>query len=218
MPLPTDEALRKSLNKLKETYERDKKRFDEQEALKEWTIDPLLPLAHCVLKPCTTEDWFASEKLRRLDKGLTNAIGIFHEDVLKSLEGWHKPTRGFDLRNDDRKIVAEVKNKHNTMNSSSADRIYGDMYHFIRQHPDWISYLVMIVPKNGGMDTEWKISGRETCEQIRKIDGASFYDLATGEADALNSIYHSLYRFLKIEGNLEALIEELFEYAYGRSE
>ena len=57
---------------------------------------------------------------RQIDKSNTNHIGYFHQNIFKFIGGkdWVVPTKGFDIENHKKKIFVEMKNKHNTMNSS----------------------------------------------------------------------------------------------------
>ena len=61
---------------------------------------------HTVYSGVATDDeWFKLEKIRRMDKAFTNQIGLFHEKILSSVEGAHKPTGGFDLSNEQKKTL-----------------------------------------------------------------------------------------------------------------
>ncbi len=61
-----------------------------------------------------------SEVLRQIDKSNTNHIGYFHQNIFGYLgKGWEIPTQGYDIINLDLMYFIEMKNKHNTMNSSS---------------------------------------------------------------------------------------------------
>ena len=134
-----------------------------------------------------------------MDKAFTNQIGVFHEKILSSVEGWHKPSGGFDLANSSRKIIVEIKNKHNTMNSSSASDTYEKCYRYHRTNREWTVYLAYVVPKRGIIDAPWVTSGRAPNDKIRVIDGATLYDMVTQEDNSLRKIY------LKIIGLLDRL-------------
>lgn len=42
--------------------------------------------------------------------------------------GWSVPKEGFDIVNEKKKIFVEMKNKHNTMNSSSSQNAPADLF------------------------------------------------------------------------------------------
>jgi hypothetical protein len=76
-----------------------------------------------------------SEVLRQLDKSNTNHIGYFHQNIFKYFgNGWRVPDQGFDVVNDTEKIYVEMKNKHNTMNSSSSQKTYIKMQNVLTKN------------------------------------------------------------------------------------
>ncbi len=191
MPLPTEDTLKNALSQLNNLCERNDSKFKTIDDFADTVIDPLAILTHLSFsKMGGKDDWFMAEKYRRIDKGISNAIGDFHETVLKSISGWYKPEGGFDLRNDSRKIIIEIKNKHNTMNSSSANDTYEKCYQFHRANRDWTIYLAQVLTKKGRYENEpWRLSGRSENEKIRRIDGQTLYDLVTEEKNALQKTY-----------------------------
>ena len=68
------------------------------------------------------EDLIQSEILRQIDKSINNSIGTFHEQVLGGIKGFEVgKLSGFDIKANDNTLFADIKNKHNTMNSSSSE-------------------------------------------------------------------------------------------------
>ena len=62
-----------------------------------------------------------AEILRQIDKSINNSIGTFHEEVLGGIDGFEVGNlSGFDVKATDDTLFADIKNKHNTMNSSAA--------------------------------------------------------------------------------------------------
>lgn len=65
------------------------------------------------------------EVMRQIDKTNNNAIGYFHQNIFRYVGGgWSVPSYGFDIENVEKNIFVEMKNKHNTMNSSSSQKTY----------------------------------------------------------------------------------------------
>ena len=87
------------------------------------TIDPFSAIFDAALKGVSADEWMTLELARQNQKSLQNAIGTFHQRLLGSVDGWEDQAAGgsVDLRNDARTVIAEVKNKYNTMNSSSSE-------------------------------------------------------------------------------------------------
>lgn len=120
--------------------------------------------------------------------GMANALGHFHQEILGHIPGWENHDAGYDLENTQRQLLAEVKNKHNTMNASNREKVVGDLDTAIRQKGrGWTGYLVIIVPKSPAR-YENKISAREVYE----IDGASFYEKAANHSNALHELFDVL--------------------------
>ncbi len=58
-----------------------------------------------------------------MDKSNTNHIGYFHQNIFHYFgHGWTVPIKGYDIINTEQRIYVEMKNKHNTMNSSSSQK------------------------------------------------------------------------------------------------
>lgn len=71
------------------------------------------------------EELIQSEVLRQIDKSINNSIGTFHEQILGGIKGFEIGSlSGFDIKSNDDTLFADIKNKHNTMNSSSAEALF----------------------------------------------------------------------------------------------
>lgn len=193
-----------------------KAKISEKALISDLILDPLWILLHGAFSDLNSrEELLKKERWRQLDKGFSNRIGAFHETILASVTGWHKPEGGFDLRNDQKKIIVEIKNKHNTMNSASAEKTYENCLQFYRSNRDWKVYLAHIIPRSGRTDKPWKISAREENENIRLIDGATLYEIVTEDKDALMKIYDRLPRLLKkSQLSLSPEVEQWFTQHY----
>ena len=135
-------------------------------------------------------DIVEAECIRQIDKSNTNHIGYFHQNIFKYFEGWEVPENGFDAVNEDKKIYAEIKNKHNTMNSSSSQKTYAKMQNKILRDDNATCYLVEIIAKRSG-DNPWLISldGEQISNRnIRRISIDHFYEVATGDEYAFKKL------------------------------
>ncbi len=175
---------------VKETVEKyrfsiDLKKFNKN------LIDPIKLTFDSKVYDKSLEEIIESEIIRQIDKSNTNHIGYFHQNIFKYFKGnWKVPKQGFDLINENLKIFVEMKNKHNTMNSSSAQKTYIAMQHKILQGADITCMLVEIIAKNS-QNIPWKISinGEQyNHDNIRRISIDKFYTLVTGEIDAFKKI------------------------------
>lgn len=142
------------------------------------------------------------EKNRQIQKTLQNSVGEFHQQILGSVPGWENLQTGsvVDIRNKKRKIIAEVKNKFNTTKGNHKKEIYDDLLaETTTRHKGYVSYYVETIPnKRAKYDKPFmppdnvKKSRRPENNKIRIIDGYSFYEMVTGEKNALRSLYNVL--------------------------
>ncbi len=119
-------------------------------------------------------------------RGLSNALGSFHQQVLGRVEGWENHDAGYDLENASARILAEVKNKHNTMNASNRQQVESDLDTAVRQKgAGWSGYLVIIVPRR----PQRYRAHLKTSRHVYEVDGATFYQLATGHENAIHDLF-----------------------------
>lgn len=136
-----------------------------------------------------------SEISRQMDKTINNAIGTFHEEVLGGIAGYtNAKLSGFDIKADDDTLFADIKNKHNTMNSSSAEALFQKLARYADTYKKSKCYWVQILAK-GSFNELWSgdINGKEySHSRVYKISGDKFYALLTGIDDAFYQLYKAL--------------------------
>jgi hypothetical protein len=153
--------------------------------------------------------WEISEKTRQSQKTLSNAFGTFHQNILGHIDGWKNLGIGHsaDLDCADRKIIAEVKNKYNTVTGAKQSDVYDHLEKLVMpivsKYKGYTAYYVETIPrpkrsKSQKYNVAFTPSDKQTKtakpanELIRKIDGQSFYELVTGIPDALEQLYDIL--------------------------
>lgn len=120
-------------------------------------------------------------------RGMSGSLGTFHQSILGSVGGWQNHDALYDLKHQERKIVAEVKNKWNTMNKANRRQIESDLDTSIRSlRGNWTAYLVLVIPRKPDR-YKTAISNR-----VFETDGASFYHLATGFPNAIHDLFDAL--------------------------
>lgn len=135
----------------------------------------------------TVEELVAIQNAESGLRGMSNALGNFHQSVLASVTGWRDHDAGYDLECPGSRLLAEVKNKWNTMNAANRREVVTDLQTAVRQKSGrWHGYLVLVVPRRPERYT------RELGPRVWEIDGASFYQLATGEPDAIHDLFDHL--------------------------
>ncbi|HBM4662104.1 TPA: Eco47II family restriction endonuclease, partial [Listeria innocua] len=144
------------------------------------------------------EEIIKNEILRQRDKSSNNDIGYFHQNIFQYIEGCVVPSNGWDViytnengidipdGNKVNTVFVEMKNKHNTMNSSSAAKTYIKMQNQVLQDDECACYLVEAIAKKS-QNIKWVATVDKQKVQhklIRRVSMDQFYSLVTGEQDA----------------------------------
>lgn len=151
-------------------------------------VDPIKLTFDSKVYNKTIREIIESESLRQIDKSNTNHIGYFHQNIFRYLGGsdWVVPARGFDVTNEVKKIYVEMKNKHNTMNSSSSQKTYMRMQAKLLEDRASVCMLVEVIARDS-QNILWKVrldGSPVQHENIRRVSIDHFYTLVTGEERA----------------------------------
>lgn len=151
-------------------------------------IDPIKLLFDKNVYRQTYIDVIKDELQRQRDKSNTNAIGYFHQNIFRYIDNCEVPEHGWDVivNKRDYSIFVEMKNKHNTMNSSSSQKTYTRMLRQMVDNPKDYCYLVeAIAPKSRNIPWKCSIDGESMeYEHIRRVSIDKFYWEVTGVRDA----------------------------------
>ncbi len=154
-------------------------------------IDPIKLTFDSLIYSVDIEDVVKSEALRQIDKSNTNQIGYFHQNIFQYIgENWSVPSEGFDIINESENIFVEMKNKHNTMNSSSSQKTYMKMQNTLLENSEAICMLVEVIAKQS-QDITWKISldkKKYDNRRIKRLSIDKFYELVTGDSTAFKAL------------------------------
>lgn len=158
-------------------------------------IDPIKLTFDAKVYGKSFEEIIESECIRQIDKANTNHIGYFHQNLFNYAgNGWYVPEKGFDVINDSRKIYVEMKNKHNTMNSSSGQATYMKMQKQLIKDPESTCMLVEAIATQS-QNIIWKASlngENYEHERIRRVSMDKFYEIVFGDADAFMKLCKAL--------------------------
>ncbi|MDD4622190.1 MAG: Eco47II family restriction endonuclease [Kiritimatiellae bacterium] len=141
------------------------------------------------------EDVIDAEIIRQLNKTNENLIGYFHQNIFKYIgNGWEVPATGadgWDVENHNRNMFAEFKNKHNTMNDSSAKSVHSRMRGLVEGNRNAVCYLVEVIAKFS-QDIPWKRAATplraDRQERLRRISIDRFYEIVTGDVCAFGKL------------------------------
>ena len=168
-------------------------------------IDPFGPIFEMGILGVNAGQWEKLEINRQIQKSMQNAVGKFHENILGSVPGWSKVEVGgiIDLVKDDKTIIAEIKNKYNTVSGGKLKDHYQELSDQINKknmaYFGATSYFVQIIPKNSASFNKCftpsdKSTGKKCPKdnKIREIDGRSFYAMVTGFDNALDMLHDQI--------------------------
>lgn len=174
-------------------------------------IDPIKMIFDKHVYHSTWDQIIKNEIFRQRDKSNNNDIGYFHQNFFSYINGCTVPDTGWDVVfskesgiylnefENVKTIYVEMKNKHNTMNSSSASKTYIKMQNQLLQDDDCVCFLVeAIAKKSQNIKWETTIDNKKVGhKRIRRVSMDKFYSLVTGEADAFHQICMVLPSIIK---------------------
>lgn len=174
----------------------DLKRFNKN------IIDPIKLIFDKTVYRTTWEETINNEIFRQRDKSNNNDIGYFHQRIFQYIKYCHVPENGQEdgwdviYQNPNgiilpfgetvKTVYIEMKNKHNTMNSSSAKNTFIKMQHKLLSDDDCACFLVeAIAKKSQNIKWETTINKEKVSHKlIRRISIDQFYAIVTGQHDA----------------------------------
>jgi len=228
------ETIRKYGDKL-ESF--DLRRFNKN------IIDPVKLIFDKTVYRASWEETISNEVFRQRDKSNNNDIGYFHQRVFQYIKNCHVPQNGEEggwdviYKNKDgididgstvHTVYVEMKNKHNTMNSSASARTFIKMQHQLLDDDDCACFLVEAIAKKS-QDIKWEtsIDGQRVGHKlIRRVSLDRFYGMVTGQDDAFYQMCMVLPEVIRdvVENDNDGLVpedsvfEELKESAGGEED
>lgn len=187
-------------------------------------IDPIKLLFDKSVFNKTFEEIIALEIHRQRDKSNNNSIGYFHQNIFKYINGCEVPEKGWDIifkANNNLTYYVELKNKHNTMNSSSASKTFMKMQNHLlnaKDRDESICALVEVIAKKSN-NTPWVTSidyiRQSPNERLRRISIDKFYEIVTGDKEAFKKLCIQLpitiEKLIKNDKTLQVEKDTVFE-------
>lgn len=165
-------------------------------------IDPIKMIFDKTVYQSSWEEIVGNEIFRQRDKSNSNDIGYFHQRIFQYITNCKVPDNGKEggwdviYRNKSgivlpegenvSTVYVEMKNKHNTMNSSSAGKTYIKMQNQLLQDDDCACFLVEAIAKQS-QNIKWTttVDGRNVShKRIRRVSLDQFYSMVTGQNEA----------------------------------
>ncbi len=205
----------------------DLKRFNKN------IVDPIKLIFDKTVYQASWEETISNEIFRQRDKSNNNDIGYFHQRIFNYIANCHVPDNGQEggwdviYRHPDgialpdgsvvHTIYVEMKNKHNTMNSSAAGKTFIKMQNQLLKDDDCACFLVEAIAKKS-QNIKWETTVDKTSvshKLIRRVSIDAFYALVTGDDTAFYKLCMVLpsviQRVVNTEGNSLIPHDTVFE-------
>jgi len=161
-------------------------------------IDPIKLIFDKSVYGLSWEEIIKSEIFRQRDKSNNNDIGYFHQNIFKYMDSCEVPPVGWDViftpdteinvgdGVNVSRVFVEMKNKHNTMNSSSSAKTYIKMQAQMNKDDECACFLVEAIAKKS-QNIAWTVTvdgDNFKHKRVRRVSMDQFYALITGQEDA----------------------------------
>ena len=187
-------------------------------------VDPVKFAFDKAIYGLSWHDLIKKEILRQKDKTINNSIGYFHQKIFQYIHregctiivpengssafsdkggqsGWdvafENDARIFiDNQTSVSRIYVEVKNKHNTMNSSASSKTFKKMQQQIVADDDCACFLVEAIAKHY-QNINWVVGSANPNRRIRRVSIDEFYGIVTNDSHAFFKICMALPKIIR---------------------
>jgi hypothetical protein len=166
-------------------------------------VDPVKLAFEKIVYSRTDEEIIKNEVSRQREKNIQNKIGRLHQDIFGCIKNCEVPEAVWDViytnPKTNEKIYVELKNKHNTMNSSSSSFTFEKMSKKVKSEENCKCYLVEVISKHS-QNGLWELNKRNNQISNSKIHRYSidkFYEEITGHPKAFLEIIETVVSFTK---------------------
>lgn len=147
--------------------------------------DPFLKNVITGFNNMDDDEWNAHEKARLFHKALESKIGDFHEELMGKFPGYETYPNGHETgcdvgSTDGGRTLFEVKNRDNTMNSSSGEAVIGKL---MRHKTNGIRAILVEVNCPGG-----KVNRFKAPNEIEVWNGQQAYTFLSGRNTFFNDL------------------------------
>lgn len=204
LPFISDEHLFAAIGKVYDTYSKAYHAYDKF-TFNRNIVDPFEMVFSTRFRRTSDDEWIKNEAERQIGKTVSNAIGTFQEEILGFAPGFTKykvgdpEAHGMDIMNDQRTILADIKNKHNTVKGGDKPQLFRELVNAIGYFPNSTAYYVQVIAK-GSFNKPWAFDSRGkrySHPNVRIISGDRFYELLFGTPTAFHDLIQILPEVLK---------------------
>ena len=145
-------------------------------------------------------EWEKRERERQIQKSVGQLVGLLHEIAIGCFENWKRPGKPHpdNFSNTEKKLI-EAKNRYLTVSGGDLPKKFDDLVRHLQNpmYEGYLAYYVTIVPdkykenkyRTLTYDEVWKIPKREPRNDIRVIDGKSFYSMISGDPEFIDKLF-----------------------------
>jgi hypothetical protein len=151
-------------------------------------VDPFAAALETVLNGYASQkEWERAEVARRNQKSLMNYLGDAQQKIIGALPGCHSHPTGsghpdVSVVRDSQRLIAEVKNKHNTMNYNSSRETYDELSKHLSR-PEYKGFIALVVtliaPASEPRIKHFAPGDKPKRDDILIVSGRVFYAIAT---------------------------------------
>jgi len=163
--------------------------FDGENVSRSNLIDPFAAALECAINGYESEsEWKETEHQRTRQKNLMNHIGDLQQAIIGKLPGWTSHPSGTGMpdvvgRRGKQLILCEVKNKHNTMNSTASAETYDLLVEFL-ERPEFKGFTAGVVALISPINTDsyfrpFAPGNRKKRKDVVYFPGRVFYAIAS---------------------------------------
>ncbi len=189
-------------------------------------VDPVKLIFDKTVYQSSWKETISNEIFRQRDKSNNNDIGYFHQRIFQYIDKCHVPDNGTEggwdiiYKNPDgialpdgsvvHTVYVEMKNKHNTMNSSAAGKTFIKMQNQLLNDDDCACFLVEVIAKKS-QNIKWEttVEGQRVGHKlIRRVSIDKFYEMVTGQEKAFYELCLALPDVIKdvVKSNGKGLV------------
>ena len=193
-------------------------------------VDPFAAVFETAIEGYNHRKYIKQEKIRQLQKTLSGKIGNLHQEILGGIPGWTSTKNiggGVDLICKKRKIIAEIKNKYNTVKGSNLYKeVYCNLDSSLKKvrYKGFTAYYVTIIGRRGeiGIKNFTPSMGNRKGKAPRRndilhVDGRSFYAMATGDKNAIDQLIEVIIDELISKKKLDPSMLEFIRFFFKKA-
>lgn len=195
------DLLNDMIKDLIDTYEENLEPYN-LEKFNSNLIDPFKIAFEHIIYDRKIEEVINLEIIRQREKNIQNKIGELHQRIFSIVKNCTVPNEIWDViytSESGEKIFVELKNKYNTMNSSSSAKTFLKMLEKVNQDETYSCYLVEVISNKSKFEN-WELSidkKQVSHDRIKRVSIDKFYEKITNDQSAFLNLCKKIIKLTK---------------------